>query len=390
MALSRSPRCFNWKRFIPAFNKPNTIVLVSRQTSSGFTLIELTIATVIATVILSASLGLLTEQRRQILGDRTRASINDNLRIATDLIATDIKQAGERLESDTELPGVSIIDGGGTVPDQLILQRQLLSEKLPVCQDIAAGTGNRTIDISVTTGGTDPNCVYSYSATSEPSTTLTALSPTDNLRALRKYRCEQDIPAAVNTDPCARTVSATTDCQQLGGTDKECVWAYIHDPVNNRGEFFLYSFEESATCTSATFSGRTCQQLKRADSSSWLYSYRYIDRPQIYIAEERAYSLSPDTDTPATNDYVLNLSINQQPVQRMVNQLTDFQVRGKLSTGMVDSFNPNKYFVTDWQDLQAIQITLSTLNPSPQTINLSNSNLSLTSQFLPRNVASRQ
>lgn len=383
------------------------------QTISGFTLLELTVASVVSLTILSLSMGMMTEQRRQILGDRTRAGVNDNLRIASDLIGFDIKQAGERLESDTELPGISIIAGdSAAVPptrDRLILQRQLLSEKLTACQTISAGAGGTTsIDVSViptaTPGSGIDACPYSYTSPSggEPSTTLTTLKPTENLRAWRTYRCEQGVPFAGITDPCARAGAipaspATSNCRQLGGTDDECSWAYIRDPINDRGEFFLYSFESSGTCSYSTYSARTCQKIHRADGSTWQNTYTYdptkskAEQPQLYFLEQREYRLTPDTDTSRTDDYVLELLINGQPATRIANQFTNFQARASLSSGLASNFNQYLKFDTDWQNLQGVQITFTSINPNADLLkdNSTSSFLTLTSQFLPRNTLSQ-
>jgi hypothetical protein len=404
----------NWKPSIQRFSKPTLSALVRHRKIGGLTLLELTVASVVALTVLSVAIGLMVEQRRQFLGDRTRAGVNDNLRISADLIGIDIKQAGERLESDTELPGLSIIPGTPTTaPDRLVLQRQLLTEKLPVCQNIIAGTGNRTIDVSVMTSPNVANCVYSYTAPSpsEPSVSLSTLQPTENLRSWRSYRCSLDSPATTGTDPCARTTNISNDCQQLGGADQECSWAYIHDPVNNRGEFFLYSFEQQAPCATITFPApttRTCLRLQRADAGAWQNSYTYnpngpiTDQPQLYLLEEKEYRLTPDPNTSRTDDFILELSINRQPAQRLANQLANFQAEIQISpsatppvgcntAGWCTTFNSNLFYENDWQDLQAVKITLDSINPNEQLLNTnSGSNyLTLSSQFLPRNVASR-
>jgi hypothetical protein len=387
---------------------------------AGFTLLELTVASVVSLTILSLSMGMLNEQRRQILGDRTRAGVNDNLRIASDLIGFDIKQAGERLESDTEMPGISIIPGAtAAVPSRLVLQRQLLTEKLTACQSISAGTGGTTtIDVSVVSSSSSTpatpgiaTCPYSYTVPPpiapatvgvEPSATLTTLQPTENLRAWRTYRCRQGAPFTGTTDPCTRTATipatpATSNCQQLGGTDTECSWAYIRDPINHRGEFFLYSFENTGTCAYSTYSARTCQRIQRADGNTWQFSYTYdptktkAEQPQIYILEQREYRLTPDTDTSRTDDYVLDLSVNGLSPKRIANQFTDFQARASLSAGLASTFNSGLTFVTDWQTLQGVQITFNSINPNTNVLkdNSASSFLTLTSQFLPRNTLSQ-
>lgn len=421
---------------------PNSSKVQTSQ-NKGFTLLELVVASAVALSVLGIALGLLTEQRRLVLGDRTRATANDNLRLASDLIGQDIKQAGERLDTDILLPGISIIAGVSGAPSTLSMQRQLLTEKLPVCQPITAGTITTSIDISVQTGPTVSNCLYSYSAPTggEPSgSPLVALKPTQNLRSLRNYRCTLDAPAtSPTTDSCSRTSYVSSACQQLGGTDQECGWAYISqvnsiDPTRSQGEFFLYSFEDTGTCAVTTFpapTSRTCQRIRRADNQAWQNSYTYspsgnpANQPQIYILEERRYSLTPDTDTARTDDFIMQLSVNRQTPKRIANQISNFQVWGKVpnaynsapfnapsiwgcnsgvnpglpSQWYCTSFNPDpsstqvnlSQRTKDWQDLQGVRVALTGINPNDQLLKVDTSRniLSLTSEFFPRNVSSQ-
>lgn len=406
------------------FSKLTLFRCLAKQNTKGFTLLELIVASSVALTILGVALGMLSEQRRWMLGDRTRAVSNDSLRLVSDLIGQDIKQAGERLESDPLLPSISIEPGSSTQPSTLVLQRKLLEQTLPVCQNIAAGTS--TIDIAVMTGAVVANCEYSYLAPSggEPSTDLNTLKPTGNLRLWRTFRCTQDGSQAIgNTDPCTATTSGAT------------AWAYIHNPVNNQGEFFQYDLEQQGSC--ASFSSRTCQRIRRI-GSTWKYSYALNTNnpPKLYLLEERRYSLTPDSSTSRTDDYILQLSINRQTPKRIANQVRDFRVWAKVPTSYTSApFNaptnwgcavsgsnettspnpdaPNQWYCTtfnintaltdpdlrltntkDWQDLQGIRMTLTGINPNEQAYKVDetkpNNPLKLSSEFLPRNVASQQ
>jgi type II secretory pathway pseudopilin PulG len=438
---------------MPVFSKIIIFSSPKAQRNKGFTLIELVVASAVALTILGISLGMITEQRRWVLGDQTRASANDNLRLASDLIGQDIKQAGERLESNAQLSGISIIAGTLGAPSTLVLQRQLLQETLPVCQSIGAGTTSSTIDVSVLNGiiaGIDygsavANCTYSYAVPSggEPSTALTSLKPTANLRSWRTFRCTQNIPASPGTDPCASTGSTTA-------------WAYIYQqdsPGLGHGEFFEYSTEGQGSCVSSTAfpapSSRTCQKIQRTGSTGWKYSYTYnpnaaandTSQPRIYLLEERRYSVTPDVDTARTDDYILKLSINQQTDKRIANQISNFQVWGKVPSSYTavpfsaptswgcaaggaaatapNPALPNQWycndfnnisnsdpylrpqFIKDWQELQGVRVSLTGLLTDQQKQALTqqqqqqldptnpNSALKLTSEFFPRNVASR-
>jgi hypothetical protein len=406
--------------------------LKSQQTG-GFTLLELVVASAVALTILSVSLGVLSQQKRLVLSDRTRATVNDGLRLASDLIGQDIKQAGERLDSDITQPGITIIPGAtALIPDTLVLQRQLLTEKLTVCQTLAQGSSNASIDISVVSGTAVNNCKYSYATPTGGEvigSPLVALQPTDNLRSLRSYRCTLDGPATSGVDPCARTTN-TAACIQLGSgnADKECAWAYIYDPKQNKGEFFLYSYEDQGACTAATTfpaPARNCQRIWRADGLSWQNNYVYDptgsagNQPQIYIFEERRYSLVADASN--LGSFFLQLSVNRQTPVNIANQISNFKAWGKVATSYsapsnwgcavggstgpnpslpnqwycsgfnIDTLNVPKY-INDWQELQGVRISLTEVNPNSQLLNPYTSNgsiLNLTSEFFPRNVTSR-
>jgi hypothetical protein len=410
---SLNAQSINWKPSMPVFSKVMIFTASKSRNVKGFSILELVVASSVALTILGVSLGMLSEQRRWVLGDQTRATANDGLRLASDLIGQDIKQAGERLESDTFLPGISIIPGASAgLPSTLVLQRQLLTEKLPVCQTISANSTSSTIDIAVVTAPTVANCVYSYSAppAGELTTALTTLQPDDDLRSWRTFRCTQDSPAANGTDPCTSTNSATA-------------WAYIHDPKTNQGEFFRYSVEEKGSCVTSTAflpsTARICQKIRRADSTPWKYTYTYTPsdpsdpdnlanplrapsaQPQLYLLEERRYFLEADIDTARTDDYVLKLSVNRQEPKRIANQLSNFQVWSKVPTAYTSApfsapgtwgcgaggatptspnptvptqwyctgFNFNNtitldpasrfQYIKDWQDLQGVRISLT-------------------------------
>jgi hypothetical protein len=413
------------------FSKIMIFHSLKTRSIKGFTLLELTVAAAVSLTVLGVSLGVMVEMRRSMLGDRTRIVANDNLRIASDLIGQDIKQSGERLESDNLLPGISIIPGASaTDPSTLTLQRKLLTETLPLCQDI--GSTTTTIDVSVVTGSPILNCPYSYKApTSGELTALSTLKPTNNLRAWRTFRCTQDGSSTTTaSDPCTTTTSGSK------------AWAYIYDPGNKRGEFFQYSLEESGNCAHTSLTGQTCQRIKRV-GSTWTYSYTFnpitgtaANQPQLYLLEQREYSLTPDTITSRTDDYILQLSVNGQSAQRIGNQIRSFNVWAKVpdsfslvpfkapstwgcaaggSTGPNPAFSTQWYCskfignsssaaiaseisggakaVMDWQDLQGIRITLTGINPNSQLLKVdeasTNNVLKLSSEFLPRNVASK-
>jgi hypothetical protein len=423
------------------FSKIMIFHLSKTRSIKGFTLLELTVAAAVSLTVLGVSLGVMTEMRRSMLGDRTRITANDNLRQASDFIGQDLKQAGERLEYSNQLAGISIIPGASGAPSTLVIQRQLLNETLPVCQTLTKNTSTTAMDVSVlngTIGSTNygtavSNCTYSYTAPTggEPSTTLTTLRPTANLRSWRTYRCTQTSTAASNTDPCTTSTSSAK------------AWAYIYDPVNKKGEFFEYSSETSGECVGTGFSTppatRTCQKIQHV-AHTWNNTYTYsptgsaASQPQIYLLEERKYDAIADPST--ANSYILRLTVNRQTPLRIANNLSNFQVWAKVPTSYssapynaptnwgcdasgslattpnptvstqwycsafnVDLANtytdPNdsRQYINDWQDLQGVRITLTGINPNSQLLKVdtanANNTLKLSSEFFPRNVLSK-
>lgn len=369
-----------------------------RDSNEGFTLVELLVTLVIASIVLGLSLSLIVQQRKLFVEDKARTQVNQNLRVIADIVGTDIKQAGERLVGNTQLPVVRVIDGGGPVgaplPDQLILQRKVIDQILPVCQTITAGTTQSTIDVSVK-GGTG-DCTFSDG-------NLATWSP-DNLEEWQDARCSKD-----NNTVCNRTANVANDScaeQAESATDRECLWAYIYNPGTNKGEFFLYSFEAPRDNPDTVTNRYRIYRAPSATASKniWLNTYTYnpatpASNPLLYILEERSYSL---VDNPnLVGDKILRLVLNRQTTPiTLVNQLKNFQVQvvtlGATPTSpdlmpnafnpTIDIFNPTETITNNWQQIKSINITFK---PNLPPGSIQNNNLDLSAKFFPRNAGSR-
>jgi type IV pilus assembly protein PilW len=360
------------KQFTPDCNK-------------GFTLLELLIALVIASIILGASLLFIVDQRKLFVEDQSRTQVNQNLRAALDLIGTDIKQTGELLAKDTRLPVVQVINSGASgTPDQLVLQRKPYDlTELPVCSTVSGSTS--TIDVSFNPA----NAVCPFSDGN-------GNSFPDNLDQWQTTRCSKD-----GNTTCDRAPNATNDsCVEQGGTDNECLWAYIYNPSTQQGEFFLYAYEDSVSGTPTRYRLHRAQSATPA-KNNWANTYTYTaptvanpnpTNPIVYILEERRYRLN-------TSDGVLELILNQQTTApntpiRLVNQLSNFKVLATVitdpSTGA--TADQTTFPVTGppaytWRQLQSVKVNLTATNPSSGAINVPN--LSLSAQYFPRNAASK-
>lgn len=361
------------KRFMK--RKPFTL-----SSTEGFTMIELIVSSIIASIVLVAALSLVAQQREAFLTNQRNTEISQNLRAAMDLIGTDIKQAGERLDSKPELPGISLVQGTAGAPDTLRLQRRLLAIDLSVCEDVAEDDTTITVAINAVDNADD--CAFSDVGPDTDGDPLTNNpdSLTDNLNAFQSFRC-----AADGANGCARTTAPA-----IGDCDDECVWAYIYDPIDDEGEFFQYSFEDAVSGTPAR------NQIHRGNAGNFQYDYEADNQPRIYILEEREYSLD--------NDGVLFLRINRQGDDtrlRLVNQLNDFQVEVEhpsLNSG--DELNPDLSpqassppLWENWQAIEHIQVSFITADPANSDLLGGNDpddveKRSLSSKFFPRNVLS--
>src|SRR5690606_14236408 len=88
---------------------------------SGFTLIEAIVAMGLMGVVMTMVVGHVLSIHEGYHTDVVRTRINSNLRSAMDMVAMNIRQAGENLQSS--FPALVLEDGGADNPDTLILRR---------------------------------------------------------------------------------------------------------------------------------------------------------------------------------------------------------------------------------------------------------------------------
>ena len=364
----------------------------TQSSNKGFTLIELLVTLVIASIITGSALKLIVDQRQLFLNSQSRTQVNQNLRASLDLVGNDIKQAGERLTTSA-LPVVRVINGASNASDELVLQRLVIDQSLPVCQTVTSGTTTSTIVVSSKAIASGICSFSDGNANTLP----------DNLDQWKNSRC--NIVPVTNPN-CTRTTiidRATTSnrCdEEKDGGDKECLWAYIYDPVNKVGEFFVYGFESPRDTTNTA---NNIYRVHRVDGGTWQNTYTYgavsATNPILYILEQRRYQLVAN-GTPGTTDKVLRLTINDQtspnflvdgqtsPI-RLVNQLDNFQVQALMQDGTskANGFNHTVPPSDNWKLLKAIKIDVKAINPAPNSTK--DPILTVSAQFFPRNVSSK-
>jgi type II secretory pathway pseudopilin PulG len=332
----------------------------------GFSLLELTVTVVMSVIILGVSLSLIATQRRQYLNQQANTDTNQTIQSAMDFIGTDIRQAGEKIGPGLNLPVIRIQDGAAGAPDELLLQRKLLDTALNVCQDVPAGV-NTTIKVSDKTPPASSICRF----TDSPALPKVPNSISDDVDGWHDFRCKVG-PSKADCD-----LKPPGNCIQNGGDNDQCSRAYIYDPTNGNGDFFIYIGENTADQIQVT--------------ATFTHSYPAAHNPQLYLLEQRRYFLS---DPPNTNgDRSLNLETidrDNDTTYQIVNRLRDFQLRGLIANTWNTAFNVAPLTTAppyaDWQTVQSVEVSLSALNGGPDanpTIQ------TLTSQFFPRNSLSR-
>jgi type II secretory pathway pseudopilin PulG len=335
------------------------------KAQSGFSLLELTVTVVISFIILGVSLSLIITQRRQYLNQQANTDTNQTLQSAMDFMGTDIRQAGENVGPGLNLPIVRLVDGGAGDPDELWVQRKLLDTALNVCEDVKGSPS--TIKVSDKTPSSKSKSSCSFTDTTVPPNSIS-----DDVDSWHNFRCRVG-PSKANC------VNPPGNCKQNGGANDECSWAYIYDPSNGNGEFFIYYGEN------------TNDQIQIQVVPKFSNTYRAKDKPQIYILEQRHYFLSDPPNV--KNDRILTLeTINrdENTTYQIVSRLRDFQLRALVANAWIDTglgFNASSTgSYADWQTLQSVEVTLRAVNGGPDanpTIQ------TLTSQFFPRNSLSR-
>lgn len=308
--------------------------------SSGLTLVELLVAITVSSMIFALVLPLILSHHRLVTVDQARTSVFQTLRSAMDLVGTDVRIAGERLEQRGG-PGImpiAIDTGEAGASDELVLRRNLLDYVLPVCDEIKAGSSENNIKIRNNSLHNYPECQREHPSAGWP----------PELLAWKEYR------------------------EGHGGAAGQ-VRAYIYSPLTKLGEFFIYDDEDASKFQ--------IHRLAGADSS-WAYDYEVNknanpphDLSRLYILEERRYRLNADG--------VLEVIVNGDFAnpQSIAGGITRFTVRAIRSDGSVMADLSTS---AHWRELMAIEITLDAQAAARrETVDRT-----LTSRFFPRNVLS--
>lgn len=300
----------------------------NHSTQLGYTLLELLAASSMGLLLLGLTFTSAITGKQALRQEFEQTKMSQDLRSAIDLLGVDIRLTGEQLPSS--FPAVELIDGNSGGPDQLILRRNLLSEVLTVCSELAAGTSTSQVifasgDGTVDVGVQSPACIFD-----DP-------GQRTNFDAWREFRARNG-----------------------GPTD-----AFIFNIISKEGEFFKY-LEEST--------GIDTMFLTRG-AGSWQSTYPYISS-SIYAIEEHRFRLV---------DGVLEIIRNRDwaAPQKIVSSLKDFQVTVTYQDGTTANELPANGGRL-WTDIRGIQVELA----ASETVAKRTMRKRLSNTFYPRNILS--
>ncbi|HMO02255.1 MAG TPA: prepilin-type N-terminal cleavage/methylation domain-containing protein [Oligoflexia bacterium] len=255
--------------------------LASRQ--RGFSLIELLIGLLISSVILAAVMSSFLSTKRSLARDTVYSRIQQNLEAALNIIAQDIKNAGNLLNDLA--PVFELTNGAGASPDQLIIRRGLRIGALPVCQNITSGSSDLIYAGFVVWNL--PGCIYSLQ-------------------------------------------QGTFNIWDHYNLTNAPVLAYIYNVYSNVGEFFqLNSFTDTAN---------TNLTLSRVDT--WTYGYT-AGQANVYLLEQKRYYISGNNLMMTTTGGPLSTNGNSLVAFNIKN----IQITFSLNDGTTTStFLPSNYW----------------------------------------------
>lgn len=298
----------------------------------GVTLLELLIAMAVVSLLLAMVIPIVMSNRRTVELDQVRTGVNQTLRAAHDLIAADIRIAGERFNeiglgilSPVELEVV----GGSSV----LTLRRALEVWLPVCDDPLTGS---SITVAVVGVITPQRCIV-----------------------------QSTVPSG-GVDWPPSVLAWHTALQPSGGTGT----AYIHDRVSGVGQYFEVEIDSALPL-----------QLQCAAGCTWDPSAEYSDDRDGIVGLLDVFEYRVDAD-----GVLLRRDAVTGDELRIADGITRFDVTitrddGAGAAEVLTEFGPG----LSWARIRSVDVTLAVeLRQGSSVIERD-----MTVAYFPRNVLSR-
>jgi prepilin-type N-terminal cleavage/methylation domain-containing protein len=328
-----------------------------RNSSQGFTLLELLAGLVIMSLVCGLSLNAFVQSSTDFNKDKKTIDSNQNLSAVLEMIGNDIKVAGEQI-NDGNFPAIEfkIATPAETAPanglvanSSKIIIRRAVSTPLTLCQTTAISTTTTSITIADNNAGivgTSPNCnigtltnpffmarTGTYSATPTPAAgtfngTSAPILPVA-LRQARDYRCTLDQPNLVldaTTDACIALSATTTEKARLAISDQGGHMLMF----NQTGETVISAtpaLYQYGITVNSTFVPGDSAIANNASVNQPVISPYGVGNP-IYLIEERVYTLVKDLNNP--NSGILNLAVNGGSPSPLLKGLARFNISARL------------------------------------------------------------
>ncbi|MFB9993432.1 type II secretion system protein J [Deinococcus oregonensis] len=209
-----------------------------RAKTAGFTLVELLVAMGLFLVVLTIAFNAFSSSNKLVEADTGRIMASQNVQSAMDILAADVRQAGEDLSLDLGVSGLEFDSAGKTVTVRRGITKV---QRLPLC-----AVSGSTIQVSgppptaTTPGAATSSCAYSAPTT--------GVDPT-NIADWRAYFAAQG-----NQSQTALLFRPATSTQTLK-VDPVIVTAMLPAVTSGSGTSFIY--RTSVSLSSAVPSGYT-------------------------------------------------------------------------------------------------------------------------------------
>lgn len=310
----------------------------SRASTDGFTLIELLVSLAVGVMLVGLAVQVAVADRRVMDADMRRVATNQTVRTALDLVATDLRQAGE--EFNQNISPIIVTNGTNGASDRLAVRRQLTDQTLKLCADLSVGAAS--VQVSV------------------PTSTVTP-SPPDGCR----YSGSGSSPVPPNLAVWEALRAASPN-----GTLR----AFIYNPTDKVGEYFTYT-GISGNATTQVYS-----VLRGGGSLS--RSYAVSKGPILILLEEREYFVQ-------NNQLTMRMNADAATDQPISPDITNLSVTVDVDTGTASAPNvvTRSSFVVgdDWKRIVKLDIGVS----GAITENARTTARTLTTSVFPRNVLSK-
>lgn len=305
----------------------------------GFTLLELLVAMAIVALLLALVLPIVLSNRRTVELDQVRTGVNQTLRAAHDLIAADIRIAGERFNEiglGTLSPIELEVDAAGS---SVLVLRRALEQWLPVCDEpLAAGSDSITVAV---------------------------------INEIEPQRCVvQNTIESGGVDWPPNVLAWRTLLADVGGRGV----AYIHDRVSGVGQYFGVEIDPAQPLQVQ------CVSLGGLDCT-WKALAEYSDARDGIVGLLDVFEYRVDGD-----GVLLRRDAVTGNELRIADGITRFDVTITRDDGSADgevltAFGPSR----SWAGIRSVDVTLAVELEQGRTA----IEREMTVQYFPRNVLSR-